>query len=370
MLLNDVNQILGILILLFLRNLIRSNNMLAKDKAHKCTHIICIAIVSTAMEVLTNICNKQSGMFFYSLNIATNIIFFITVPWIPILGAYLFDPSLQKYHSMICVPLFVNAFLTFSSLWNGELFVISEENEYIRGRFFYAFCMLCVLGYLFFLYACYRKSQLYDRAEKVYLIMAGFILLYAFTVQVRYKETHIIWLSVAISFVLYYIFLREVQLNFDDTTLVRSRASYQRDVLDKIQKGSYGIVIMDINDLKEVNDSMGHLEGDGYIRLVANLIRNSFKEIGTIYRIGGDEFCVIVPEEKVGEIEGAIKNLRIKSKTIETAPIIMEYSTAYGYAICNGTETYSQCFQRADKQMYQNKVIMKEKLKVLGAVHE
>ena len=56
-------------------------------------------------------------------------------------------------------------------------------------------------------------------------------------------------------------------------------------------------ISIDLNGLKRVNDTYGHVAGDELIRAAADCMKNSFNEYGKIYRIGGDEFAVIITEE-------------------------------------------------------------------------
>jgi diguanylate cyclase (GGDEF)-like protein len=64
-----------------------------------------------------------------------------------------------------------------------------------------------------------------------------------------------------------------------------------------------GIAIVDIDGLKDVNDSHGHLAGDAMIQSVADAVRRSVRSQDSVFRIGGDEFAVLVAGVRVGEIE-------------------------------------------------------------------
>ena len=55
------------------------------------------------------------------------------------------------------------------------------------------------------------------------------------------------------------------------------------------------IIVFDLNDLKKCNDKNGHMVGDEYIVASSKIIKKTFMEYGRVYRIGGDEFCVLMP---------------------------------------------------------------------------
>lgn len=54
------------------------------------------------------------------------------------------------------------------------------------------------------------------------------------------------------------------------------------------------IVMLDLNNLKKCNDRYGHEAGDTYLKKASEMITNAFSQENTVYRIGGDEFCVIM----------------------------------------------------------------------------
>lgn len=128
------------------------------------------------------------------------------------------------------------------------------------------------------------------------------------------------------------------------------------------------IVMFDVNDLKYINDKMGHNIGDELIVAGANVIRNSFERVGgTCYRIGGDEFVVI--------ITGDIPTAQYKEGMRYFEAAITEHnanpdkkfrlSIACGHATYNESsrdKTLSDIFHTADAFMYKNKKEMKAKL--------
>lgn len=118
-------------------------------------------------------------------------------------------------------------------------------------------------------------------------------------------------------------------------------------------------IVMDINDLKKANDKYGHQEGDRLIEAAAECIEEAFGDIGKCYRIGGDEFAVIldsVPEEVVQA--GILKMeccMEEKSRG-RKVPV----RVAYGYAVQeNGNGSFEELFHQADVNMYLKKKEMK-----------
>ncbi|SDB45467.1 diguanylate cyclase (GGDEF) domain-containing protein [Pseudobutyrivibrio sp. YE44] len=108
---------------------------------------------------------------------------------------------------------------------------------------------------------------------------------------------------------------------------------------------SVGICFIDINGLKFFNDNKGHDEGDNVIKEVGGVISSVFKK-KYCYRIGGDEFLVIVPQVTQEHFEGEVEKLRKKSKA---------YPIAIGAVWSDEAKDVKELINQADKLMYADK---------------
>lgn len=100
----------------------------------------------------------------------------------------------------------------------------------------------------------------------------------------------------------------------DGLTGLKNRTSYQ-EMCERIELEGIptGVVMMDLNNLKYVNDNFGHDDGDEMLTAAANLIKFTFKDIigATCYRIGGDEFVALVQNSDIAtSCESALENMR------------------------------------------------------------
>lgn len=124
-----------------------------------------------------------------------------------------------------------------------------------------------------------------------------------------------------------------------------------------------GIVYLDVNNLKKVNDSQGHDYGDELIRSAAKIIETSFGEFGKSYRIGGDEFCVLMTGGNLKEKYE--KGLNVFRQLIDEANELEIYTCAvqiaHGFVVCKEftKEKIEEAIADADNAMYQNKTELK-----------
>lgn len=132
----------------------------------------------------------------------------------------------------------------------------------------------------------------------------------------------------------------------DDLTDLGNRFAYSatKHMLDGLDV-SVGVCFIDINGIKAVNDERGHDEGDIVIRETADVIASVFKK-KYCYRIGGDQFLVIVPQISKEHFEEHVEKLRKKSKKI---------SFAVGALWSETAKDISSIVNQVDKLMYADK---------------
>ena len=112
---------------------------------------------------------------------------------------------------------------------------------------------------------------------------------------------------------------------------------------------------LDLNGLKRVNDSYGHVAGDELICAAADCMKNSFNEYGKVYRVGGDEFVVIITEktEQFEEIRHGF-DIHVANWSGE---FVDSMSVSYGWVFSterNWNSVY-EVSKAADERMYESK---------------
>ena len=127
---------------------------------------------------------------------------------------------------------------------------------------------------------------------------------------------------------------------------------------------AYAVMVLDINGLKAVNDHYGHDFGDMLIIDACKLLSQVFKR-SPIFRIGGDEFVVLLEDYEYDHYEALLKQLEEAiAQHNQAAPEHNQVSIARGIAFYDEATdlSFNDVFKRADEAMYQNKAQMKERL--------
>lgn len=115
-------------------------------------------------------------------------------------------------------------------------------------------------------------------------------------------------------------------------------------------------VLMDINDLKRTNDHFGHAEGDRLIKRAAVCIEDAFRSLGVCYRVGGDEFVIIIHRQPQLVVDAAFTALReAVEENNDGDDIVLEL--AHGYAVKQKNEEFDAeaMYRIADRRMYEDK---------------
>lgn len=112
------------------------------------------------------------------------------------------------------------------------------------------------------------------------------------------------------------------QAQHDSLTELLNRRHFMRLLSDRLERGSGGhgggaLLMIDLDDFKKVNDSHGHLAGDGVLRDVARILRSCLRESDPVARLGGDEFAVLLPHADLagaGQVAGSVLECFEKSR--------------------------------------------------------
>lgn len=151
----------------------------------------------------------------------------------------------------------------------------------------------------------------------------------------------------------------------DELTGVKNKNAYQ-EFEDQIQKRidakdgimPFAILVADINNLKMINDTYGHKAGDEHIKTASKMICDVFVH-SPVFRVGGDEFAVVLNGEDYFNREKLLKSLRAKILKNIKKPDGVVIATGMSEFDSRSDKSISNVFERADSKMYENKNFLK-----------
>ncbi|MBR4668289.1 MAG: GGDEF domain-containing protein [Butyrivibrio sp.] len=136
----------------------------------------------------------------------------------------------------------------------------------------------------------------------------------------------------------------------------RARCEQMMAMLSE-EHGTYAIISLDLNWLKQVNDTLGHHEGDRLLTGFSTILTDSFWDANLIGRMGGDEFLIILLEDRTLNLTKRIHELYSLINEWNNKEQKFRYSASYGYAysyeVPNGSA--EEVYMLADSRMYEMK---------------
>lgn len=205
-----------------------------------------------------------------------------------------------------------------------------------------------------------------DRIDRANLVRMGMLFLSFFWSMSSQIETYRLIVQG-----LKYDFVSKLAY-MDALTGIGNRTAYKDKLEEYEQKAvsshgsvvnKIGIIFFDVNFLKKVNDIQGHELGDKLIQTAADIITSSFGEFGDTYRIGGDEFCVIMNGKDLQDDyeKGLVTFKQNIEKKNSSGIYPFDIQIAHGFAICDELERekIDYTIAIADSRMYENKIRIK-----------
>lgn len=226
--------------------------------------------------------------------------------------------------------------------------MLHHKKKVFSKYFVYGFSILFVCGILDTL-----EFYLYDVFGNGFFLRIG-LLLFMIFIGIWYMKTYINMAKENIEKKVY-----EKLAYTDPLTLKKNRRAFNKELLTLKETSKKGTIIFaDINNLKVINDTYGHEEGDKAIIIVSKAL----ERFTDIYRLGGDEFCVIAREKGKDEVKNIINDIVLDTELL-TKNNKFKITLAYGYEEYDAnTKDINDVVNKADKNMYINKKRIKENM--------
>jgi diguanylate cyclase (GGDEF)-like protein len=150
------------------------------------------------------------------------------------------------------------------------------------------------------------------------------------------------------------------QTYIDELTKLYNRKSYNKRLeeflsLKKRYKTKFSMIMYDIDDFKYVNDTYGHKVGDEVLVKMSQVVKSMIRENDYIFRIGGEEFVILLPEtgleSAISVAEKVRKSIEEKLKYITDKTITI----SLGVSESNESDTEDTIFKRVDGLLYESK---------------
>ena len=363
------SNILGILVLIILHLFVKLSTI--KTFSKKLIKLMIYAVTaSLVVEPFSWILDERQFAGAFLLNHLFNFLLYLLAPVLAGLFMSYLDYRIYRNPSRIYEKRFyqqmtlISVMILLVNLWIPIYYRIDPVTNQYDGRgpikwFHY----VMVLG--FYGYMLYFLHQVKDKLSKneILMFMLLFILpVIGMIISIFEPTFHLGWSSLVIGLLGIYVFLETTPSEEDVLTKVYNRKSFESYVeYLEDSKIPYGLLILDLNGFKQINDEYGHQKGDDVLTQFSALLREVFLKDGFVARLGGDEFAVILMEDEP-EVPLHMKELKNKLKELED-PVLGNVSFSYGYESKTAAKPMREMYRKADQKMYQYKDLYRKEMK-------
>ena len=141
------------------------------------------------------------------------------------------------------------------------------------------------------------------------------------------------------------------------------------------KKSCLALVVLDLNDFKQINDSLGHVAGDHVLREVSSVLRKSIRATDTVARLGGDEFIIVVTDmpnaNAVERFTDSLRSAIERPIMIHDKPMVV--GASFGFAMYpEEARDATKLLRLADQRMYflKKRPVQSAQLGIGTALHE
>lgn len=362
----DINIIAMVLLGLVSFNAYKSLDR--KDSLNRVFLTVSLIIIAQLFfETVTCIINKRPEQWVIPISVFLHICLFTVAPVLTYYWYYFIkylvvsdESTAKKSNVILLIPVIISILLTLLSPVYNFSFYIDSSNVYHRGPLFNinAAITYFYIFYGFILIVKNRRKIL--KQEFVPLCIFSVLPIIGGVVQTLFYGTLLMWSGTAFSLVIVYIFLQQRMVHLDALTGVWNRGSFDYYITQRLKQkdnDKFGIIYFDIDGLKNINDSYGHVEGDLAIKTSIEIIKNVIRKNDIIVRMGGDEFIIILDCESNADLEKTINRIKESfARYNENSGKSYKLGCSFGADIFNSDYSSMEQFLRhVDNLMYEDK---------------
>ena len=311
-------------------------------------------------EQIAELVTGSTGTIGYVLAHFGNSISKMLSPLVPLGFNYYTEEGMFRSKKKTMIPILIYEGLCILNIKYPIIFGINPvDNSYFRGPLIPVVTIISAYSFLLFMYGKLREEYELEPYDVAYLTLVYLMMLFGTLVQMIFPTVQILWCCVSIATLMYYMFIQELYYKTDTVTGLKNRNVFNFRIHQLKKEKNVIMISFDLNDLKKINDNQGHAVGDHYLRATAKTIQKCFKGVGRLYRVGGDEFCLISVNVNKYILDKRLEVFK-ELKNCYSEYGDFKFSLAYGTAERTCGEKIEDCLKRADKKMYENKVKQKK----------
>lgn len=303
------------------------------------------------------------------INWIGNLLLFLLTPSVPSLWVmYVYCASKNKggitrAAGIALIALNVlNCMFVIASQFTGWLYTFDAGNIYRRGPYYHFHHLTSLIPVCWAFWVACRNRRNVDRRVFLSLVIFPFPSIIGSLMQALSYSYAFELLATLPGFLMILFYAQDESIYSDYLTGVGNRKKLEEVLREKVarssQRRTFSFVMLDIDNFKTINDSLGHETGDKVLKTTANLLKKCVRSNDYVMRYGGDEFCLILDVSTNAALSRVISRLIAALETLNRSgdlPAKLEFSM--GWAVYNIEDHLEpeEFFRRVDLLMYEDK---------------
>ena len=267
----------------------------------------------------------------------------------------------KTFNLLMTIPLALNCVIYLLPLFIGvpgiSTVVFSYKlapdgtAEFVRGGFLnFSSHFICLLYVFALVYVSTLRFNGKHRRDGLVIILCVVFIVLTVMTEMLANRNDLLNLVCEICLIINYVFIISVNVSRDPLTNLYDRRTYYEDI-SRYEDTVNGVIQIDMNELKYLNDNFGHEAGDIALQTLAKIFEDSINKVNMCaYRLSGDEFLVLMFQGTKQDLEDATHKMKEKLKE-------SKYTAAIGYLYFDKKDkiTYPTAMKIAEEHMYAEK---------------
>ena len=329
-----------------------SINPAMDERRRRVTRLLfAVIIVSALCEWSGNLLDNAPAQWIW-LHKLVKMIELSCAPYIGIICGHSLSLNSTRQEKITGLILGSNVILEVISAFTGWVWYVDAQNQYHHGVVYGIYVACYLVGIAYYLVQGMQVSHRYQQSGGVMLLLVTLFLMSGIGISLFDNSIEITWLAVGMAAMMLYKFYSDILQQVDGLTELGNRWGYE----DRLQRtnGQGAVLFFDVDCFKQINDTYGHTVGDQCLCAIAQCLRSVYGTSGRIFRIGGDEFCVVLVRN-MDRIEQMNRTFQQKLQTMQVSGMPMP-GVSVGYAeFDTSEEELNEAVERADAEMYRVK---------------
>ena len=275
----------------------------------------------------------------------------------------------------LAIPFWLSAILVIITYWLAPDMLITDElkNTKMYDTFMVVMPYIYIIAVIVYtVKKAIHEENIIEKKKHIYIGFFPIMVVVGGLMQmILMPALPIFCFASTLLMLIFYIKSIDAQISKDPLTNLNNRGQLARYVAQGsnllIDGRATYVVMMDVNDFKNVNDTYGHSEGDAALVIIAQALSNAVNSRAMplfLGRYGGDEFVLIahpLKEEELKELIEVIRQSITEKCKSEKKPYSLTIGVGYDQ-LSGAQDTFQKCMERADEKLYKDKERVKASL--------